>query len=148
MLTKSLFDNAAFDIAHEMDRLFESMAAPRTLPAFRSRWAFPALNVWEDDQNLYVEGELPGINREDLEVSVAGDQLVIKGQRRLDLPEQATALRRERLVGSFERSISLPAAIHAERVEANLREGILWITLPKTEGCQPRRIEVKTDRAS
>jgi HSP20 family protein len=143
MLSKSFLSNA-FDLAREMDRLFESMASGTTAPAAWSRIAYPPMNIWEDDSALYVEAELPGHSLDQIEVSVAGDLLTLKGVRQVTVPENATALRRERGIGQFERAVSLPCPVQADRVEASLRQGVLTITLPKTAELQPRRIAVKT----
>ena len=143
MMTKNLL-STTFDLAREMDRLFESMVSGPMTPARWQRLTFPAVNVWEDEGNLYAEAELPGLTLKEIEVSVTGDTLSVNGERRFELPEGATPLRRERGLGQFERTIVLPCDIDAEKVEATLRDGILSITLPKSAGCQPRRIAVKT----
>lgn len=147
MLTRS-FLNTPFAALAEMDRLFESMAAgcpPFAGAALRPRGAllYPALNVYEDDANLYAEAELPGLALSDIDVSVTGDELTIRGKRQISLPEGAASLRRERPAGEFERTISLPVEIDVDRVEASLTNGVLLITLPKARSAQPRKVEVR-----
>ncbi len=126
----------------EMGQLFDrwGMVAPRS----RGRGVFPALNVWDDDQALYVEAELPGLNLDELEIFVTRDnQLSLKGNRRLPEVEQGTWYRQERGSGEFTRVLSLPYDVDAEAVTAELKLGVLRIVLPKREEIKPRRIEVK-----
>jgi HSP20 family protein len=105
--------------------------------------AFPAINIWEDDRTLYAEAELPGLKMDDLEVSVLGDELTIKGGRREPACENATCHRQERRVGSFSRVIRLPVEVNPEKVQASLKDGVLTVTLPKAETAVPRKITVK-----
>ena len=104
----------------------------------------PPLNVWEDDNNLYVEAELPELELGDLEILVNGDnQLSIKGERKR--PEQQDGMwhHRERGQGSFSRMGELPQYVDSDKVTAELRHGVLTITLPKRQEVKARRIEVK-----
>lgn len=143
MLLKAMFNNR-LGVAREMDRLFDSMISSQpfgSVPAIRSQ--FPAINVWEDQERLYAEAELPGLTMDDLEVLVTEDMLTVRGTRRIGVPEEVRALRRERAVGEFERSIGLPTPIDTEHVEAKLTNGVLSITLPKAAAVKPRKIEVK-----
>lgn len=110
--------------------------APRT---------FPALNLWEDEHNVFVEAELPGLKMEDLEVSVLGDELTIHGQRKSDKSEDAVYHRRERGTGDFTRLIRLPVSINPDQVDASLCCGVLTVKLGKAEQAKPRRIEVKVN---
>ncbi len=146
MLTRSVFESPLATFA-EMDRLFDSMVGNGPFPMLaagaRSRVLFPALNIYEDEANVYAEAELPGFSLSDLDVSIAGDELTIRGRRQLSLPEGATSLRRERLAGEFERTITLPVEIDVEHVEATLTNGVLLITLPKSRSAQARKIEVR-----
>jgi HSP20 family protein len=104
---------------------------------------FPALNVWEQEDDLFVEAELPGLKPENIDIAVEGDVLTIKGERGDAAPEGAAWHRRERGVGAFSRVLRLPVAIDAGRVQANFRDGVLTITLPKAEAAKPRKIQVK-----
>jgi HSP20 family protein len=127
----------------EVDRLltgFLSPAADGFLPgAFRSQ---PPINVWEQQDSLKVEMELPGIKSDQLDISVAGDELSIKVNRPDVVQEGVTYHRRERPVGEFSRVVRLPVEVDAERVEADLRDGVLTISLPKAESAKPRKINV------
>lgn len=149
MLTRSLFTARPLAALSEMDRLFDSMvsgAAPYWVRgnAPNARLTFPALNVYEDEGHVYTEAELPGLSLEDVDVSITGNELTIRGKRQINLPEGATALRRERLVGEFERAVELPVDIDSENVEASLTNGVLLVTLPKAKSVQPRKIQIRT----
>ena len=106
---------------------------------------YPPLDLWEDEDNLYVEAELPGLKLDDLEMYVTGDnQLSIKGERKQPELENGTWHRQERNFGRFSRLMELPGAVDSEQVSAELKNGVLTITLPKKEEARTRRIEVKT----
>ncbi len=125
----------------EMDRMFERFAGG--LPRRFAQAAYPALNLWEDNDQLCVEAELPGFELDELEIFVnGGKQLTIKGQRRQVTAEGGVWHRQERTFGSFERTIELPHDVDADKVSAELKQGVLTITLPKREEAKPRRIAV------
>lgn len=113
-----------------------SSASPAATP-------FPALNAWEDADAVYVEAEVPGLKLENLELTVHDGELSIRGERKSDHPEGATLLRHERAAGPFGRTVRLPDAVDASKVEAALKDGVLTITLPKAAELKPRKIEVK-----
>jgi HSP20 family protein len=127
----------------EMNRLFGRLGNGNTS---RSSVGFPALNLWEEQDSLFVEAELPGMELSDIEIYVnAGNVLTIKGERRPPQPDQGTWHRQERGYGMFHRMFELPAPVDADRVMAHFKHGILRIELPKCEEAKPRRIEVKAD---
>lgn len=103
----------------------------------------PLLNLWEEDQELVAEAELPGFKHEDLEISVIGNELTIKGHR--PEPDQAGATfhRRERSGGEFSRVVRLPVEIDADKVNASLTDGVLRVRLPKAEKARPKKINIK-----
>jgi HSP20 family protein len=109
---------------------------------------FPALNVWEEKDHFYAEAEVPGFKSEDLEISVVGHELTIKGNRPDNsLHKDSTFHRRERGLGTFTRLVRLPVEIDPALVQANLRDGVLLVTLPKSEAAKPRKIDVQTPSA-
>ena len=119
----------------------DRVGGPQTLPRVAG---FPPLNAWEDDDNLYVEAELPGLKPEDIDVTVTeGDQLTISGERRPCAPEGGGRLRQECGYGRFTRTITLPAEVDADAVEANYEAGVLTLTLPKMEEAKPKKITVR-----
>jgi HSP20 family protein len=136
------------DLRDEMDRMRNHVehffGTPRGGRPALDPAGFPALNAWEDAESFYVEAELPGLALEDLEIALAeADTLSIKGQRKDPTIETGTWHRRERAFGEFERTLTLPGAVDAERVEASLKLGVLTIKLPKAPELKPRKIEVK-----
>lgn len=143
MLHSELTPRSAFtELRREMDRLFDGYLGSnghRLRPA-----AYPALNVWEHEDDLYAEAELPGVPMEDLEIYVVGNELTIKGQRKCACDDGAACHRQERGAGPFSRTLTLPVDIDPNKVEASLTGGVLTIKLPKAEAARPKKIEVKT----
>ena len=127
----------------EMNRLFDRWGNGSS---FGGASGFPALNVWEDREEVHVEAELPGLDLKDVEIYVSGgNQLTIKGERKPNLPENSVWHRQERTFGSFTRSLSLPFPVDADQVDARLENGVLHIQLTKHESARPRKIPVKAD---
>jgi HSP20 family protein len=105
---------------------------------------YPGVNLWEDGDAAYVEAELPGVTMNDIEVDVMGDQVTLRGQRKIPDPLQGgTYRRRERPQGDFSRTLDLPWEINPDQVEAKLYDGILTVRLPKSESAKPRKIPVQ-----
>jgi HSP20 family protein len=105
---------------------------------------FPAINVWEDDKSLLLEAELPGMKVDDLNITAVGDQLTLKGERKLDESDDVTVHQCERAGGSFTRTLTLPAEVNVDQVEATLIDGVLRLRLPKAATTSPHKIDVKT----
>jgi HSP20 family protein len=127
----------------EVDRLMTGFLGPAgdgILPTmFRGQ---PPVNVWEKQDAVMVELEAPGIKSDEVDVSVAGGELSIRVTRPDTAEEGVRYHRRERPVGSFSRVVRLPMEVDPDRVEAELRNGVLSITLPKAESAKPRKINV------
>ena len=104
---------------------------------------FPLVNVWESDDTIYVESELPGFDLDDLTVLVDHSTLTLEGNRKAPEVENGVWRKRERGHGKFQRKIELPAMADSESVEASLRNGILTLKIAKREEAKARRIEVK-----
>ncbi len=103
---------------------------------------FPPVNVWEDEQRIFIEAEVPGMKLDDLDLTVNGDEVTIKGERKQDETDGVSYHRQERGVGTFSRVVHLPTAVDVEKVAANLNAGVLTITLPKAQEVLPRKIKV------
>lgn len=129
----------------EMDRVLGSFLG-QTLEGFAPTVSrgHPPVNMWEEGDRLMVELEAPGLRKDQLELSVVGGELSIQVSRPEELEQGVTYHRRERPAGTFSRVIRLPADIEAEKVEATLHDGVLTITLPKSEEARPRKIEVSS----
>ena len=111
--------------------------------AFRTSLV-PRLDVYEDKDTLVVKAEFPGIKKKDLDISLEGDMLTIKAEKKQeDVAEDATHYTRERYFGQYSRSIPLPVHIDAEKVSATFKKGLLEIRLPKAEEAKSKHIEVK-----
>jgi len=108
-----------------------------------SAGVFPMMNVTEDANNFYIRAELPGIKADELDISVTGDSFSISGERKIP-EEQSNSKyhRRERESGSFNRILNLPSQIDTSKVEAGSSDGILKVTLPKSEAAKPKQITV------
>ncbi len=129
-------------LRNQMSHLLESLGS--TWPSLAA--TFPALNVWQENDKIDVEAELPGMELNDLEIYVTGgDQLTISGDRKPPQIENATWHRQERAFGRFTRVLGLPVPVDADQVDARLVDGILTIALPKSAAAQPKKIPVKAD---
>lgn len=130
---------------NEMDRLFENTfeGFPKWRPEAGFASAFPPVNVWEDAENIYVEAELPGFKLDDLELQIMGDELTIKGERQVVREDDVSYHRKERTKGCFSRDFQMPVEVDADNTKATLSDGVLLITIPKTEQAKPRKVEVK-----
>lgn len=104
--------------------------------------SFPAVIIWENEEVLFAEAEVPGLKMEDLEILVTGNELTIKGERGGENREGVTYHRRERGTGTFSGVVRLPVDVDAHKVEARLENGVLTIVLPKAASAKPRKIEV------
>lgn len=135
-------------LQNELSRLHGDMNRMFGRAGTRSGWAnssYPSVNIWEDDDKYYVEAELPGFDREALDISVnEGNRLSLKGERKQPEIESGDWHRNERGYGSFSRELTLPGKVNSATVSATFDNGILLIELPKAEEDKPRRIEVKS----
>ena len=107
-----------------------------------SGWS-PALDLYQSDDNVVAVVELPGMRKEDIEISLHDGTLTISGERRRESSSDGEkAERTERYIGRFRRSIALPTRLDANKVSATYRDGILTVTLPKAEEVKPKQIHV------
>jgi HSP20 family protein len=132
------------ELQHEMNRVFDRWGEDgRRLLGVA---AYPALNVWEDTENIFVEAELPGLDLKDLSIYVTGgNQLTIKGERKQTTPGKGVWHRQERSFGQFTRVLTLPVHVDADKVEARFENGVLLVELAKHESAKPRKITVKAE---
>ncbi len=126
----------------DMDRLFKSFfsQAPEEREGF---WA-PIVDIEEDNENIMVHAELPGMKKDDIRVSVHGNTLSISGERKHEAETKDKTLHRiERSYGKFVRTISLPTDVKADRIKATYKDGVLTVSLPKPESAKPKQIDVE-----
>jgi len=102
----------------------------------------PALDLYQTTDDIVALVELPGMRKEDIELSLHDGMLTISGERKSDVSENDKAARSERFVGKFRRSISLPTRVDANKVNATYKDGVLTVTLPKAEEVKPKQIQV------
>jgi len=135
---------ADFDqFRHQLLRLFDAVGES----ALESVGAgvFPPVNISQDNDNIYVRAEVPGIDPKDLEITALGRRLSISGKRAIAKEsDRASYHRKERAEGEFNRTVNLPLEIDLVSVDARYKNGILTVTLPKAEVAKPRQIQVKT----
>jgi HSP20 family protein len=128
-----------------MDRLLED--------AFTRPWGLTngwqssgslAVDMYQTDDKVVIKASVPGVKAEDVQISVTGDMLTIKGEtkEKSEVKEKAYHIREQRW-GAFERSVSLPTAVVSEKAKAEFEDGVLIVTLPKAENVKPRTITVK-----
>ena len=123
----------------QIDQMFEPDFA---LTDLFSGW-MPAVDIVENNNTLMLKAELPGFKREDLDVSLHEDNLVISGERKREEGHKEGGIyRSERFFGRFHRSIPLPFPVDSEKIQANYRDGVLTVTLPKSEKVKAKQIEV------
>lgn len=128
-------------LRREVDRLFANWP---TRAAWSGAPAFPAMNVWADEDSAVVTAELPGVRIEDVDISVEKDALTLRGSRRPEeTDEDATYHRRERRYGDFQRAFRMSFQVEPNKVEADLKNGVLSVLLPRAEADKPKKIEIK-----
>ena len=129
-----------------MNRLFDD--AGRTWrsdePASTTTWS-PAVDILETEGEIVVKAELPGMKKEDIDVSLHDGALSISGERTEEKVENGEVYRSERFFGRFQRSVALPASVDATKIKAQYKDGVLTVTLPKAEEAKPKQIDVQVN---
>ena len=130
---------ALFEFQQALDQLRNSTWLA---PGPSAAGAYPPLNVFRKDDDVVVIAEVPGVRTSELQLQVKGNTLRIAGTKETPYSNQASIHRRERLAGSFDRTLTLPVEIDADRVKAECRDGILAVFLPRAERDKPRSIRI------
>ena len=144
-MTLSIKREPINDLNREFNRLFNA-SFPRLFNEeglLRGNWS-PAVDVLENQNGLTLEADLPGMKAGDFELSIENNVLTLRGERKLERKtDEANYHRVERSYGSFTRSFTLPSIINAEQVQAEFKDGVLRVTLPRREETKPRQIQVQ-----
>ena len=122
----------------QMDRLFNEQQFGRE---FRSNWSLP-IDAYATSDSIVLKADVPGLKPEDIQITLEGDTLTIRGEFKNDADDK-NHLIRERVAGKFERTLTISTPIDPAKVEATFENGVLTLTLPKAEAVKPRQITVK-----
>jgi HSP20 family protein len=125
-----------------MRHLFEGQrgSGEERAPLTRPTWS-PAVDAWETEEGFHLVFDLPGVNKEDIQIEVEGEQLSIKGERKAG--DDVKFLRRERVFGPFYRAFTLETPIEREKIKASFKSGVLEVVLPKKEEVKPKQISIE-----
>jgi HSP20 family protein len=108
----------------------------------------PAIDMYDTDEEIIVQAELPGLTAQDIDISIKDDALTIKGEKKFsEEVRQENYYRVERRYGSFERTIPLPMEVQRDKIKASVKEGVLKVTLPKAEKAKPKEIKVAVEQS-
>jgi HSP20 family protein len=130
------------DFQDEMNRWFSSARRHRGDGA--SRFFDPNIDFTEDENQYLVKADLPGIRKEDVDISITGHMLTIKGERKEELEKKGKSFyHAERTFGSFQRTIELPTEVDMDQVKATYKDGVLELAIPKSEKTKPKQIKVE-----
>jgi HSP20 family protein len=134
-----------FDPWFDLDRFTSPWDRPAAAPSVRAS-EFPLVNIWIDGNEAVLTTEIPGIDAKDVEISIAGKSVSLRGSRKPEAEgEGETYHRRERWYGQFSKTVELPFSIEADAVEARFQKGVLRVMLPKAQAEKPRTIKVKSE---
>jgi HSP20 family protein len=134
-------------IQDEMNRLFDDFFGR---PLVKSEWTDgvwnPTVDVSEDKDSVIIKAEMPGMRKEDVKISVQDNVLTLKGEKKQEKEEKDKNYHRiERNYGSFCRSFQLPTSVKTDKIKANYKDGVLSVTLPKTEEVKPKEIPISIE---
>jgi HSP20 family molecular chaperone IbpA len=127
---------------HELTKTSRTTAEVATSPS-DARFVVPRIDVLEDETGITLLADLPGVPRERLELKVEGDTLLVEGAVATPMPQQLQSVYAEVRVPRYRRTFTLSRELDASRIEANLKDGVLNLRIPKQEHARPRRIEVR-----
>jgi HSP20 family protein len=132
-----------FDALFELQRALESRLDSEWLRGTTAgSGAFPPINVFQQGDNLVAIIELPGVSKSDLDIQAKGNTIRISGKKAVSFPEKVSLHRRERLSGSFDRTLTVPMQIEAGAIKAEFRDGVLALFIPRAESDKPRSIAI------
>jgi len=129
------------DFRARMDQLFSEYDTGRRLGGFETV-AWPRVNLYDGGESYLVKAELPGVGESDLQIQATQESLTVSGERRTTVPEGYSVHRQERAPVRFSRSLAFPTRVDTEGIKADLRNGILTITVPKAPEVKPKAISI------
>lgn len=139
----------AFDAFRDLEREFDRLLQTVATQSVRAGVRFPLLNLYERPQEYLLLVQLPGVEKDQLDLTIADGRLTLKGERtRPSDVDESQYRRSERPIGSWERTIALPERVKEDAISADFREGLLQLTLPKQAASPARQIQVRTDGGS
>ncbi len=131
------------DLQDDMNRLFSSSLCRGPQAGLGLGEFLPSLEFKEDENQFLLHLDIPGMERKDLDISVTGNTLTVKGERKTEENKKGKGyFYSERRYGNFQRSVELPAEVEADKVAANYKDGVLELVLPKSEKARPKQIKV------
>lgn len=146
MLLQRIADTDLFSSLQDMQRLQQQLSRLISVEKYPSTEEFPSINIWTSENGAIARTEIPGIDPNDIEISIVNDTLTIKGFRNPEIiQEDQTCHRQERGHGQFTRSLQLPFRVETDEVLARSSNGVLEITLPRAKADQPRKIGVVSE---
>lgn len=137
--------NEMFSFRRPLSRVFDDFFLPRTTTEDGSlTWGWnPVVDIYDNEDNIVIKAELPGVSKEDIEIDIKDRVLMLKGERSADNEaKEDDYYRRERTYGRFERSFTLPANVDPDKIKADYNDGVLKIEVPKPENQKPKQITV------
>jgi HSP20 family protein len=137
--------SGVFGIQREMNRMFDSFFnhGLQDEDSAQTAWT-PAVDIAEHDDEYLVKVELPGVNKDDVKITLESNILTIRGEKKQEKETKKENYHRvERNYGSFQRSFTLPTAVKSDKIDASYKDGVLMVSLPKAEESKPKQIEVK-----
>ena len=137
-----LFTNPVDSLLTFQKALSDTMMSDYSGSGFSRRSGFPPLNIYQVDDEYAIIAELPGVNKKDIDIDVQRNRVRISGKKRVDYGEGVNVHRQERQTGDFDRTFTTPFEIDAEKVNAEYRDGILALSLPRAEQDKPRSINI------
>jgi HSP20 family protein len=138
------FPSDIFSMQREMNRMFDNFFRGADEPGLLNGSWLPAVDVAEEENEYVVKVELPGVNKDDVKITLESNILTVRGEKKAEKETKDKNYHRmERSYGSFQRSFTLPTSVKNDKIDAQYRDGILSITLPKAEEAKPKQIEVK-----
>jgi len=134
------------NLQREMNRMFDSfMRTPEEEESFKGTWS-PEVDIKETPEAVIIQAELPGMKKDDIKLSIRDNTLQMSGEKRMEEEKGGDNYHRtERVYGSFLRTFTLPSMVDAGKIQAVYKDGVLHLTLPKTEASKPEEITIRAE---